>query len=238
MKAVILAGGKGRRLAPYTTVLPKPLMPIGDMPILEVILRQLKRHGFDDITVAVGHLAELLMAFFNDGSKLGLKIAYSIEEKPLGTAGPLSLIKGLDDDFIVMNGDVLSDLNYADLYRFHRESGAMATVATYERTVKIDFGVIETGDGDAIEKYIEKPSINYRVSMGVYVFSPEVLGYIKPDVYFDFPDLVRLLIAEGKKVASYPFRGYWLDIGRHDDYETAINEFEQNKEKFLGEASV
>jgi NDP-sugar pyrophosphorylase family protein len=234
MKAVILAGGKGRRLAPYTTVLPKPLMPIGEMPILEVILRQIKRHGCEEVTMAVGHLAELLMAFFNDGKKLGLKINYSIEEKPLGTAGPLSLIKGLDDHFIVMNGDVLTDLDYSELYRFHKDEKAMATVATYERTVRIDFGVVET-EGASIQKYIEKPSINYRVSMGIYVFDPRVLSLIKKDEYFDFPDLVKLLISRGEKVAAYPFNGYWLDIGRPDDYEKAIGEFEQNKKTFLGQ---
>lgn len=236
MKAVILAGGKGKRLAPYTTVLPKPLMPIGDMPILEVVLRQLKRHGCDEATMAVGHLAELLMAFFNDGSKLGMKIKYSIEDKPLGTAGPLSLIKDLDDHFFVMNGDILTDLDFSDLYRHHRESGALATIATYQRTVRIDFGVLETDADNFVREYIEKPTMGYQVSMGIYVFDPEVLGYIKPNTFFDFPDLVKLLISEGKKVATYPFKGYWLDIGRPDDYEKATEEFEQNKQIFLPEA--
>lgn len=236
MKAVILAGGKGKRLAPYTTVFPKPLMPIGDMPILEIVLRQLKQNGCEEVILAVGHLAELLRAFFNDGQKLGLPVKYSVEDKPLGTAGPLSLINGLDSPFFVMNGDILTDLDFADLYRCHVESGAMATIATYNRTVKIDFGVLETDDDGCVCEYIEKPSMGYRVSMGIYVFDPAVLGYIKPDVYFDFPDLVKLLIKEGKKVISYPFSGYWLDIGRPDDYEKAIGEFEQNKHMFLEES--
>ena len=236
MKAVILAGGKGKRLAPYTTVLPKPLMPIGDMPILEVVLRQLKRHGCDEATMAVGHLAELLMAFFGDGGKLGMTINYSIEDKPLGTAGPLSLIKSLDDHFIVMNGDILTDIDFSDLYRHHRECGALATIATYQRTVQIDFGVLETDEENFVREYIEKPTMGYQVSMGIYVFDPIVLQYIKPDTYFDFPDLVELLISKGKKVATYPFTGYWLDIGRPDDYEKAIEEFENHKHIFLPEA--
>lgn len=233
MKAVVLAGGRGKRLIPYTTIFPKPLMPIGDMPILEVVIRQLKRHGCEEITVAVGHLAELVMAFLNDGKKFDLKINYSIEDKSLGTAGPLSLIKGLDETFFVMNGDVLTDLNYSELYQYHKGGNAIATVASYERNVKIDFGVIETDSNDFIQQYIEKPSFNYRVSMGIYVFEPLVLKYIKLNTYFDFPDLVRSLITEGQKVASYLFKGYWLDIGRPDDYEKAINEFEQNKNIFL-----
>ncbi len=233
MKAVILAGGKGRRLAPYTTVLPKPLMPIGEMPILEVILRQLKSHGCEEVTLAVGHLSELLMAFFNNGHKLGLKINYSVEDKPLGTAGPLAHILDLDKPFIVMNGDVLTDLSYSDLYRFHQEQESIATIATYKRSVKIDFGVIETDDRGMIAEYLEKPSFNYRVSMGVYLFSPKVLEFIEPNTYLDFPDLIKRLIQKGERVATYLFDGFWLDIGRQDDYENAVNQFEQKKHIFL-----
>lgn len=238
MKAVILAGGKGKRLAPYTTVFPKPLMPIGDMPILEVVLRQLKAHGCEDITLAVGHLAELLRTFFGDGSKFGIKIGYSVEDQPLGTAGPLALIDGLQETFFVMNGDILTDLDYSDLYKYHIERGAAATIATYERTVKIDFGVLDADSDGFIANYIEKPAYAYRVSMGIYVFDPVVLQYIERGKYFDFPDLVKQLILDGKKVASYPFSGYWLDIGRPDDYERAITEFECKKELFLGGGKV
>ncbi len=234
MKAIILAGGKGRRLAPYSTVLPKPLMPIGEMPILEVILRQLKSHGCEEATLAVGYLSELLMAYFNDGKKLGLKINYSVEDKPLGTAGPLALISnGSDEPFLVMNGDILTDINYSDLYRFHKEQGSIATIGTFIRTVKIDFGVIELDGGQVLAGYREKPSFTYRVSMGVYVFSPRVLHYITPHIYFDFPDLVKLLIERGEQVSSYPFQGYWLDIGRPDDYALAVNEFDHKRSLFL-----
>ena len=233
MRAVILCGGKGTRLRPYTTVLPKPLMPIGEMPILEVVIRQLKHAGIERITMAVGYLAELLEAFFRDGSRIGVPIDYSIESQPLGTVGPLTLIDGLNEPFLMMNGDVLTDLDYSDLLRYHRASGGVATVASYEREVKIDFGVIRVDDADAITEYIEKPSYKYQVSMGIYVFQPEVLKLLKRNERLDFPDLVQLLIARGEKVVSYPFSGYWLDMGRPDDYERAIEEFENRKHEFL-----
>jgi NDP-sugar pyrophosphorylase family protein len=210
MRAIILAGGKGTRLRPYTTVLPKPLMPIGDMPILEVVLRQLKVAGITHVTMAVGYLGELLQAFFGDGRRLGLKIDYSLEEKPLGTVGPLTLIGGLTDTFMLMNGDVLTTLDYRELLGFHRDRGATATIASYVRNVRIDFGVIETDEQGYLADYIEKPTFDYRVSMGVYVFEPAVLGYLKPREYCDFPDLIKTLVADKRKVASYPFSGYWL----------------------------
>ena len=233
MRAVILAGGKGTRLAPYSTVFPKPLMPLGEMPILEVILRQLKAHGVEEATLAVGHLSELLRAYFNNGSKLGLQVDYSVEQKPLGTAGPLALVDALDRPFLVMNGDILTDLDYSDFFRFHRERNSTATIATYLRQVKIDFGVVENNGGDLLAGYVEKPSFTYRVSMGVYMFSPKVLEYIEKGAYLDFPDLIRLLIANHEPVLSYPFTGHWLDIGRPDDYRQAVVEFEQQKERYL-----
>jgi NDP-sugar pyrophosphorylase family protein len=235
MRAVILAGGKGQRLRPYTTVLPKPLMPIGDMPILEVVLRQLAHAGVTRVTMAVGHLAELLQAFFGDGRRFGLQIDYSFEERPLGTVGPLTLIPSLREEreFIVMNGDVLTTLAPADLVRRHRESGAAVTIATYRRQVRIDFGVIETDDDGFLDGYVEKPSFDYRVSMGIYCFDTSVLDLLEPGAYRDFPDLIKSLIAQGRKVASYPFDGYWLDIGRPDDYATAIDEFESRRHEFL-----
>jgi NDP-sugar pyrophosphorylase family protein len=235
MKAVILAGGKGTRLRPYTTIFPKPLVPIDDMPILEVVLRQLKFYGFTQITMAVGHLAELLMAFFGDGSKLGLNIGYSKEEKPLGTAGPLALIPNLRDTFLVMNGDVLTTLDYRDLVAYHQQKGAVATIAMHERTVKIDLGVIEINADNELTGYIEKPRYRYSVSMGVYVFEPAIFRYIPPGERLDFPDLVHLLLQNGEKVIGYPYTGYWLDIGRMDDYEQAVEEFSNLRSEFLKE---
>ena len=235
MRAVILAGGKGQRLRPYTTVLPKPLMPIGDMPILEVVLRQLRHAGITRVTMAVGYLAELLQAFFGDGRRLGLEIDYSFEERPLGTVGPLTLIPGLKDEgmFLMMNGDLLTTLDYQALIAHHRSSAAAATIATYRREVKIDFGVVETDDQHLLTGYVEKPSFQFRVSMGIYCFDARVLAMLKHSEHRDFPDLIKSLIAAGENVASYPFEGYWLDIGRPDDYATAIEEFESRRTQFL-----
>lgn len=233
MKAVILAGGKGRRLAPYTTVLPKPLMPIGDVPILEVVVRQLKHAGFDEITMAVGYLAELLVAYFGDGSKLGVQIRYSRESSPLGTAGPLGLIQGLSEPFLVMNGDLLTDLDYQAMWKQHCQSGAIATLATYRRDVKIDLGVIEMNDGHWVTDYIEKPTYHYRVSTGIYIFEPSVLEFIPYQQNMNLPELVLKLLAAGHRVAAYPFEGHWLDVGRHDDYERAIFEFEHHRADFM-----
>jgi NDP-mannose synthase len=236
MQAVILAGGKGRRLRPYTTVLPKPLMPLGDMPIIEVVLRQLAGSGFERVTVAVGYLAELLMAYCGDGSKFGLELRYSREEEPLGTAGPLALIDGLrhGDTFLVMNGDVLTSLDLRDLVQQHRANGAAATIATHQRQQQINYGIIESDDERRVTAYIEKPTYHYRVSMGIYVLEPAVLDFVPRDQYQDLPDLVRQLMAAGQPVLAHPFDGYWLDIGRHDDYEQAVEEFEAMRPMLLG----
>jgi NDP-sugar pyrophosphorylase family protein len=192
MKAVILAGGKGTRLKPYTTVFPKPLMPINDKPILEIVVRQLKSYRFNEIIMAVGHLAELIMTFFNDGSKYGINIKYTREDKPLGTAGPLALMKEeLKETFLMMNGDVLTTLDYSDLVNYHKKNKAIATIALKKRAVKIDFGVPEVDKANNIVGYTEKPKINYLVSMGVYAFDPRILEYIEPNECLDFPDLKK-----------------------------------------------
>jgi len=233
MKAVILAGGRGTRLAPYTTVLPKPLMPIGDVPILEIVLRQLASHGYQDVTLAVGHLAELLMAYFGDGAKYGLTIRYSREDNPLGTAGPLALVTGLNSTFLVMNGDLLTTLNYTEFLRFHQQRGAIATLAVYQRDVRIDLGVIETDSNGWATDYREKPTYHFSVSTGIYLFEPAVLKHIVPRQRLDLPELILHLIQSGEKVNCYRFGGDWLDIGRHDDYELAVRQFEAHREKFL-----
>ena len=261
MKAIILAGGKGARLAPYTKVLPKPLMPIGDMPILEVLLRQMKASGVDDVVLTVGHLSELLKAFFQDGRQWGLNIEYSYEEKPLGTAGPIALVSGLQDTFLVSNGDVLTTLDLQELVRFHKSQRAIATIASYRRRVHIDLGVLQRqegcpaqgdlakmqscpyhepsqvwGGGCVVTGYVEKPDIDYVVSMGIYVFEPQVLNYIPRNQYLDFPDLVIRLIGAGEKVVAFPCTGYWKDLGRPDDYEQAAEDFVSMREQFLPDA--
>jgi NDP-sugar pyrophosphorylase family protein len=233
MKAVILAGGKGTRLAPYTRVFPKPMMPIGDKAILEILLHQMRRAGVTDVVLTVGHMAGLMRAFFQNGEHLGLRIDYSYEEHPLGTAGPLALIDGLDDTFMVANGDVLSTLDLRDLIRFHQHNAGLVTIATHHRQVHIDLGVIHAGGGNVITGYEEKPTLEYHVSMGVYVFEPRTLQYIPRGEYLDFPDLIKKLLEAGEKVLAYPFDGYWQDLGRPDDYEQAVSDYENMREQFL-----
>jgi NDP-sugar pyrophosphorylase family protein len=235
MKGVVLAGGKGTRLAPYTKILPKPLMPIGDMPILEVILHQMKVAGIHDVVLTVGHLSELLRAFFNDGSRFGLHITYSFEEKPLGTAGPIALIKDLNETFLVTNGDVLTTLDFRDLIQFHKSQHAITTIAAHRRQEKIDLGVIQFNGTSQVMGYSEKPTFDFMVSMGIYVFEPEVLKYIPAGEYLDFPDLVKKMVAAGERVVGLPFDGYWQDLGRPADYERAAIDFENMRHEFLKE---
>lgn len=235
MKAVVLAGGKGTRLAPYTKILPKPLMPIGDMPILEILLNQIQRAGIDEVILAVGHLSELLQAFFDDGRDLGMSIRYSYEKNPLGTAGPLSLIEDLDKPFILMNGDILTTLNFVDLIKYHQETGATATIAMHPRQVNIDLGVLQCNGSNEVTGYTEKPTFDFNVSMGIYVFEPKVLSFIPDQEKFDFPELVLKLIEHDEQVLGYLFDGYWQDLGRPDDYERAVQDFEALKPKILGE---
>jgi NDP-sugar pyrophosphorylase family protein len=235
MKAVVMAGGKGTRLVPYTQILPKPLIPIGDMPILEVLLNQMRRADILEVTLTVGHLGKLLESYFGDGSRFGLRIDYSHEAIPLGTAGPLSLVKGLDETFMVTNGDILTTLNFKVMIAYHKQQGAAASIAMHKRQVMIDFGVITSDSQDIITGYSEKPSIDYQVSMGIYLFQPSVLKYIPYNQHLDFPDLVLKLIAAGEKVVGFPFSGYWQDLGRADDYAEATSEFERMRGQFLEE---
>lgn len=214
MRSVILAGGKGTRLSPYTDLFPKPLMPIDGMPILQIVVCQLKEMGFDHITFAVGHMAYMIETFFNHGGKFGVKIDYSYEDQPLGTIGALSVIEDLPDEFIAMNGDVLTDLNFAEFFAYHRKNGACATIGTYSKPVKIEYGVIKSNHENVITGYDEKPTLNYQVSMGVYAFNASMLKYVPKGKYLDFPDLVKALIRNGEKIMQFPYDGYgWtLDV--------------------------
>jgi NDP-sugar pyrophosphorylase family protein len=232
-RAVILAGGVGSRLRPYTVVLPKPLMPIGEYPILGVVIRQLVHYGFDHITLAVNHQAEIIKSYFNSGTKWGIKIDYSLEKKSLGTMGPLKLIKDLPDNFLVMNGDVLTDLDFAKLYDFHVESGQFYTISSSLRIERSEFGVLKVNGNNQLYGFQEKPIVNYNVSMGIYMLSREVLPYIPDDQPFGFDDLMYRFIDDGKKVYVRQHEGFWLDIGRPDDYMKAIDVFEENREIFL-----
>ncbi|NJQ02657.1 nucleotidyltransferase family protein [Streptomyces zingiberis] len=226
MHAVILAGGKGVRLRPYTTALPKPLVPIGDQhAILEIVMRQLAAAGFTSCTLAIGHLGHIIRAYVGDGSRWGLRVGYISEDSPLGTMGPLlTVLDRLPEHFLAMNGDILTDLDFADLLRDHRTGAAPLTIATYARRVSIDFGVLTTESGRVVG-FSEKPSMDYRVSMGVYGVTRGALARYTPGLPLGFDELVLDLLREGTPPRAYDFDGYWLDIGRPDDYDRANAEF-------------
>ena len=233
MRAVILAGGIGRRLAPYTLTFPKPMMPVGEYPILEIVVMQLKKAGFTHITLAVGHLASLLEAYFGDGEKWGIEISYSYEREPLGTTGPLALINDLPDDFLVMNGDVLTTIDYGKFFDYHLRGDAELTIACYRANTKVDLGVLEFNGRHELVGYREKPVIPYDVSMGIYAFRRSVLDLFSAGDTIDFPTIVHLLKQKERQVKVYPAECRWLDIGRPQDYEIATAEFENFRHQFL-----
>ena len=230
VRAIILAGGRGRRLEPYTSVLPKPLMPVGDRAIVEIIVDRLVASGVTDITLCVGYLAHLIEAVFH-GRPRTARVEYVHEDAPLGTAGPLRLVEGLTGTFLVMNGDLLTDLDFRALVSLHRSAGNVVTIATHERQHVVDYGVlhVEPGESPRLVRYEEKPESSLTVSMGVYVMEPEVLQYVPEEGYFDFPDLIEVLLRNGIRVGTFPFKGFWLDIGRRDDYEQALARWETER---------
>jgi len=237
MRAILLAGGKGTRLRPYTAVLPKPLMPIGadePLPIMEVVLRQLARFGFGEVAVITGYLTELIEAFFGDGRKCGINLSYHREVLPLGTAGGLTLVNRPTEPVLVINGDILTTLDMGAMVRFHRDRGAAATIASYPREVKIDFGVLEFGDDPhVLANYREKPEFSFQVSMGLYILDPSAWDYLTPGESLQMPDLLETMRHDGKPVHCFKQPCYWLDIGRHDDYALANEVFESRRGEFL-----
>lgn len=232
-RAVILAGGKGTRLKPYTVVLPKPLMPIGDYPILEVIVKQLSYFGFSHITLTVNHQAEIIKAYFGDGSKWNVKIDYSLEEQPLSTMGPLSLIKDLPENFLVMNGDILTDLNFSEFYDFHVVNKNNFTISSYVREQVNLYGVLDVDSSGKLSGFREKPKTTFEVSMGIYMLNNKVMSFIPHNQSYGFDTLMLDMIKAGTPANVKKFSGYWLDIGRPDDYMQAIEEFEQKQSVFL-----
>lgn len=234
MKAVILAGGRGTRLHPFTVSFPKPLMPLGETPVLEVLMQRLIQQGVTDMTLCLGHLAGLIQAYMDQRKSLTsqIKLSYVLEEEPTGTAGSLSLVPGLDETFLALNGDLLTNIDIRDLVRFHKEKGAVLTIATHQRRVKIDLGVLQFDENAVITNYLEKPETTYHVSMGIYVYEPRVLDYIPKGAYLDFPNLVMKLIQANEKVVSYVTDCLWLDIGRPDDYARAQELFGNRREEF------
>jgi NDP-sugar pyrophosphorylase family protein len=232
-RAIILAGGVGTRLRPYTVVLPKPLMPIGDYPILEVIVRQLVHQGFTQITLAVNHQAEILRAFFGDGKKWGVRIDYSLETKPMSTVAPLSLISDLPENFLLMNGDLLTDFDLSSFLERHVDCGRLFTIAAARRLQLIDYGVLNIDSSHRLTGFSEKPQMEYLVSMGVYAVNRRILQFVPPDSKYGFDDLMKDLLSKDEPVTVEPYEGYWLDIGRPDDYARAVEEFEQRRQRFL-----
>ncbi len=232
-RAVLLAGGKGTRLRPYTVVLPKPLMPLDDYPILEVVIRQLIRYGFTHLTIAINYQAELIQAFFGHGEKWNIKIDYSLEEKPLSTMGPLKLIKDLPENFLVMNGDVLTDLDFEEFYKHHIDNDHWFTTSAFQREERSEFGVLEVDDSNRLTGFKEKPSILLDVSMGIYMVNRKVMDMIPENTFYGYDDLMKDMIKSGNPAHIRRHKGYWLDIGRVDDYARAIEEFPAIKSKFL-----
>lgn len=237
MRAILLAGGKGTRLYPYTATFPKPLVPVGDKPILEILIRQLKMYGFKHVTLCVGHLSYLIKSYFSNGKFLGVKIDYSLEKKPLGTVAPLTLIKNLPKTFLVANGDLLTDADFGQMLKKHTKKKAALTVGVYKRHEKIELGVLDIKD-DKIVGYKEKPEYDFSVSTGLYIFEKRILKYIPKKKYFDFPSLVNVLIEKGEEVVPFEITGFWLDIGRPDDYQKAVEKYTTEKELFLKELNV
>ena len=229
MQAVILAGGKGRRLRPYTTVLPKPMMPIGEKPILGIIIEKLAQSGITDVIITVGYLAGIIQAYFGDGKKFGVNITYFVEKEPLGTAGCLSVIEDLQDEFIVMNGDIFTSLDFNDLVAYHRRMGNPVTICSYKKEIQLTLGVLELA-GSTVQDYIEKPRYTFDVSTGMYAMNRKVVGHIPKNQYFDFPTLIKRLIVAKEPISVYAFEGEWYDIGREEDYRAILEKFDDGSQ--------
>ena len=230
---VIQAGGQGARLRPYTAILPKPLMPVDDMPILEIVVRQLAYYGFNDLYITTGHLAHLIESFFGDGSHWNTCIRYVREDQPLGTIGPVRKLPRFEQSFIVMNGDLLTDIDYRALYDYHQAHDNLVTVAVHRGEIPVSLGVIEFNDDKRIVNFQEKPSLYFWGSMGIYVFSAELWDLIPPNTYYGFDSLMADMLARNHKAEVFPWQGLWLDLGRPEDYERATDDFLQYRARFL-----
>lgn len=233
VQAIILAGGRGTRLRPYTTILPKPLMPLGEFPIAEIIIRQLKRFGIKNIVISTGHMAELIEAFFGDGERWGVHISYIREDAPLGTAGAIKLVKNVEDDFLVINGDVLTDIHFDELFKFHKKRKNIATITLKERKVMTDFGVVETNGRGELMDYIEKPQHKSFVSMGIYILNKNSKEYIRQGESMGMPELMLRMKRASQVISCLKTKALWLDLGRLDDFQTAQDIFAKYKKRFL-----
>lgn len=228
MRAVILAGGKGTRLRPFTTLIPKPLVPVGGQySILEIVLMQLAKAGFTHVTLAVNHLSNLIKAYFGDGSRWNIRVDYSVEDKPLSTIGPLTLIPDLPENFLVMNGDILCDLDFARFFADHVASGSEVSVSAFRREVNVDFGVLEYDERGALRAFVEKPVYRLDVSMGIYCLRRSAVERLARGEPYGFDTLMLDGLKNATPIRIHPFAGYWLDIGRPDDYAYADEHFEE-----------
>jgi NDP-sugar pyrophosphorylase family protein len=236
--AVVLAGGLGTRLRPLTATIPKPLLPIGNQPILEVLLQQLRRDGISRVRLCVGHLATFIQAYFRDGEALGVTLDYLVEREPLGTAGALRVLAHLPREFLMINGDTLTDIDFRSLLDTHRRSGAAITAFTPLIEDHIDFGVLDLNEETgAIVAYHEKPRNRFFVSSGIYALSRSVVDLV-PAGRFDMPELVTRALERGLAVQSFRSGAYWRDIGRPADYEHACRDFEADPQRFLKPAGA
>lgn len=231
MKAVILAGGKGRRLQPFTTTIPKPLFPIGEKPIIQIIIEQLKKNGVNEFVVSLGYLGELLEAFLGNGSKFETKISYVKEESPLGTAGAISLLPKMEDDYIFMNGDILSTIDFKNAYENHKNSGAIMTICTYDKKEKSSLGILKLNPNGDVVDYLEKPENIYTISSGIYILNPKIRNFVETEERLDLPELVKKLIKQSEKINTYAIKGDWFDIGTPGDLEKAEQFIINNNKK-------
>jgi len=227
-RAIILAGGKGTRLKPYTISLPKPLVPVGEKPILEIVIIQLKKYGFTHITITVNHFADIIKAFFGNGEKWDITITYSLEEMALSTMGPLTLIEDLPENFLVLNGDVLTDIDFDMVYNTHVSSNNIFTICSHRRVDKLEYGVLSINQNLELIEFKEKPENEYLVSMGIYMVNRKILNFIPKNEFFGFDHLMYFLIKSKMFPKVFEYSGYWLDIGRPLDYEKAIKDYENN----------
>lgn len=240
MKAIVMAGGKGSRLHPFSATFPKPLMPLGDVPILELLLRRLRGAGVEEVVLAVNHLRHLIEAFFGDGARFGVRITYSLEDRPLGTAGPIgAVLDSLGEEFLLANGDLLTTLDIGAMVRAHRARKADATIGVYEREMRSEFGLIDVDAEMRMTGYREKPTFRQLVSMGIYVpNAAAVRDHVRPGEHLDMPQLVQAMAAAGKAVFCHRQDCFWLDVGRPEDFALAQRMYEENPGLFLGPRSA
>jgi len=229
MKAVILAGGLGTRLKPFTEIIPKPLLPIGEKSVLEIQIQSLKEHGFSEFYIATNYMADYIEAFLGDGSKLGVSISYSRENKPLGTCGPLLLLKNeLNSPFVVMNGDILTKLNFKNLYNFSNQQNSSLTIGTKVITTPFRFGNVKVDQNNYVTGVEEKPELSFEILAGIYFMKPEIFEFIPEDTYFGMDQLIKKMLEQNKKISRYEIKEYWLDIGQVEDYSNARKIYDEN----------